>query len=83
MIGVDACEKSGQTAHYDDGLGGADAAALRRQAGQRQSSACAAGIGSLVGSAAHQQSPPRPQSKRVPQRAQARRRDVAAGWPSD
>jgi hypothetical protein len=43
-------------------------ALARRQAGQRQSSAASLGIGSKKGSAAHQQSPPSPQSKVAPQR---------------
>jgi hypothetical protein len=46
-------------------------AALRRQAGQRQSSAAASGIGNRYGSSAHQQPPPRLHSNAAPQRAQA------------
>jgi hypothetical protein len=44
-------------------------AIARRQVGQRQSlDASLGGIGSTNGSAAHQQSPPSPQSKAAPQR---------------
>jgi len=50
-------------------------AALRRQAGQRQSSAGDVGIGRAYDSAAHQQSPLSPHSNSVLQRAQASFRD--------
>ena len=54
-----------------------DAAAARRQAGQRQSASAALGTGMRKVSSMHQQPPsrpPLPQSNATPQRAQARRR---------
>jgi hypothetical protein len=54
----------------------APAAAARRQAGHRQSSPeLGAGMGARTGSAAHQQSLPRPHWKAVPQRAQSSSRE--------
>jgi hypothetical protein len=52
-------------------------AAWRKQSRQRQSSLAAFGTGNRVGSAAHQHSPPMPQSKAALQRAHVTRRNAA------